>query len=96
MQQGVLIRDILVDSNGVNTRATAVNTAALAHTKHFSRIVIVTQYYHIPRTLFAFRHAGDFQLSADYPRYVEWSDIFATMREGVALPDYFIKMFAKE
>jgi uncharacterized SAM-binding protein YcdF (DUF218 family) len=94
--QGVQAGDILTDSKGVNTMATALNTAAIAQEKHVARILIVTQYYHIPRTVMAFRKAGLYQLSADYPRYVEALDLFAILREAIALPVYFIKMPDKE
>jgi vancomycin permeability regulator SanA len=94
--QGIPAGNILTDSHGVNTMMTALNTAELARAKHFSRILIVTQYFHIPRTLLAFRRAGLLSLSSDYPRYYEWLDPLAIVREGVALPVYFIKMPGKE
>jgi vancomycin permeability regulator SanA len=94
--QGISPANVLVDSEGVNTMATAINTSRIAHAEHFSRIIIVTQYYHIPRCILAFKKAGILELSADYPRYFEIGDLFATFREGVALPVYFIKMPGKE
>ncbi len=95
-EKNIPAQDVLIDPQGVNTMATAFNAAALAQAKHFSRILIVTQYYHIPRCLLAFRKAGLLVLSADYPRYWEPFDLLATLREAVALPVYFAKMPSKE
>jgi len=91
-EQGVPMRDIRIDSKGINTIATAINTSSLVRTENFSRIIIVTQYYHIARCLFAFHKEGLESLSADYPRYFEIGDLPSIVREGVALPVYFIKM----
>jgi vancomycin permeability regulator SanA len=90
--RGVLEEKIFEDSLGKNTMATAINASALQHARHFSGIIIVAQYYHVPRCLLAFSRAGVSGVSADYPRYVEAYDLFAVMREAVALPVYFAKM----
>lgn len=83
---------IIKDSEGINTKETAGNTAALIRKRNFKNVLIITQYYHIARTQFAFKRAGITSLSADYPRYFEWGDLLAILREAIALPVYFIKM----
>lgn len=90
VKSGVPASDIIIDSAGINTMATAVNTAAMMQKENLSGAVIVTQYFHIPRTMLAFRMAGVSHFSADYPAYAEWRDIPSTLREMVAIPVYAI------
>lgn len=92
LKVGIASGDILQDSQGINTQATAINTAKLNEAMHFSGIVIVSQYYHLPRCMLAFRRAGLTGISADYPRYFETYDLYSILREAVALPVYFAKM----
>ncbi len=96
VSQGIPAGAIFSDHEGVNTMATAINTARLAKATHFSRIIIVTQYYHIARAILAFHKVGLVSLSADYPRYFELWDLAAIVREAIALPVYFTKMPNKE
>lgn len=96
LMHGVYPEFILTDRNGINTMATAVHTAEIVKVTHFTHVVIITQYYHIPRTALAFWKAGVQGLSADYPRYFDPFDPLAILREAVALPVYFIKMPPKE
>lgn len=81
--------DIIVDSLGINTMATAINTATFMQKEGLKNAIIVTQYFHIPRTQLAFYMAGVQNFSADYPRYAEWRDIPSTLREMVAIPVYW-------
>lgn len=49
---------ILLDPDGVNTAATARNTAQLARAHTLRRVVGVTHFYHTPRVGMALRRAG--------------------------------------
>ncbi len=79
---------ILVDSDGTNTRATADHAALVMHARHLARVMIVTQYFHIPRCIVAFRQAGETNVSTAWPRFFEWRDLYSISRELVALPIY--------
>ncbi|MEI6730145.1 MAG: YdcF family protein [Pseudomonadota bacterium] len=87
---GVNQQDIITDLTGINTMATAINTAKIASEHNFKTIVIVSQYYHLPRCELAFRRAGITNFSADYPLYFELYDIYSIIREAVAIPFYMI------
>lgn len=89
-KSGVPESDIIIDSAGINTMATAVNTAKLMRERHIKSAIIVTQYFHIPRTKLAFYMAGITHFSADYPAYFEFGDVLATLREMVAIPVYLV------
>jgi uncharacterized SAM-binding protein YcdF (DUF218 family) len=79
---------ILQDPNGIDTLATSRNTACLVGQ---GSVLVVTQWFHVPRTLIAMRRAGLRDVSAAWPRYVEWRDLYSFLREAVAIPVYVLK-----
>ncbi len=81
---------IIIDTAGVNTRATAINTGRIMKEKHFHSAIIVSQYYHLPRCILAFHQAGISHFHATYPARFFPRDILALMREAAALPVYWI------
>ena len=82
--------DVIIDSLGINTMATAINTAAIMKEYHFASAVVVTQYFHIPRSELSFHMVGIRNFSGDYPWYFEWRDIPSTLREMIAIPVYWL------
>jgi uncharacterized SAM-binding protein YcdF (DUF218 family) len=82
---------IIVDDEGVNTFATAYNTKEIANTYGFSRILVVTSYYHVLRSVQAFRLAGfaDKYVSGQGSRYIAWQDIFKIPRELAGIYVYW-------
>lgn len=83
---------ILQDPHGDDTRATARNTAALPGGP--GRVVAVTQWFHVPRTVLALRRAGIPHVSAAWPRFWEWRDAYSFLREAAALPAYALRRVA--
>lgn len=81
---------ILVDSAGVNTEATARNSAALMRARGYTCAVAVTQYFHIARTKLMLRDAGVATVYGAHPDYFEWRDIYSTLREAIAVPVYWL------
>ncbi|MDB6019078.1 MAG: hypothetical protein JWR19_3567 [Pedosphaera sp.] len=55
---GVKPEDILVDTAGLNTRATVKNTEALFAQLHAQRILVVSHFYHLPRIKLAYQQTG--------------------------------------
>ena len=81
---------VIIDSNGVNTKATAENAAKIMKERKFNSVIIASQYFHLPRCYFAFYKIGISNISAIYPRYFEIMDIFSTFRESIAIIKYLI------
>jgi vancomycin permeability regulator SanA len=81
---------IIVDSAGVNTEATARNSAALMRARGYTCAVAVTQYFHITRTKLALRDAGVATVYGAHPDHFEWRDIYSTLREAFAVPAYWL------
>lgn len=93
---GVPSSAILLDSTGINTAATARNTVPLMNEHHFQSVLIVSEYFHIPRTRLAFAQQGIHNVhyaSAGYPRP---RDLLAIARETVGLPLYWLGMRQSE
>ncbi|CAH0535140.1 hypothetical protein VST7929_02801 [Vibrio stylophorae] len=88
-RQGVPAAMILVDRSGVNTAATARNVRQLLAKD--TAIVVVTQRYHISRAKLAMRQVGFTDISGHYPDYYEWRDIYSSLRECLAWPDYWLR-----
>lgn len=85
--QGIPAAAILLDPTGVNSTATARTAETL---EPEGRVIVVTQWFHIPRAMLAMRLAGVSHVSAAWPRFAEWRDIPSLLREGVALPVYAV------
>lgn len=89
-EKGVNDTAIIQDPDGFNTMATAVNTAKIIKERNFKSVVIVSQYFHLPRCVLAFKKAGATNYSATYPNYFEIRDIFSIVREAIAIPKYLL------
>ncbi len=58
LQLGVPAEAIILDRDGLNTRATVANTAALFEKMGLKRVIAVSHFYHLPRVKLAYRSAG--------------------------------------
>jgi vancomycin permeability regulator SanA len=88
--RGIPADRIVADSLGVTTAATATNTAAILRQKRWSSVVVVSQYFHIPRCRLAMRRAGITAVYSAHARYFEWRDLYSTAREVVGYPAYLL------
>lgn len=86
--RGVPVRAIITDGRGVNTRATAVNAAALMRAHGWSSCLVITQYFHIPRSRLALRQAGVRQIASAHAPYFNIRDLYAVPREVVGYAAY--------
>lgn len=55
---GVNPADIVVDTAGLNTRATARNTESMFHTLGARRVLVVSHFYHLPRIKLSYQRDG--------------------------------------
>ena len=58
VKAGVPARDVAVDSSGVNTNATVANTVPFFGGDGWTRVLAVSQFYHLPRIKLAYQQAG--------------------------------------
>jgi len=90
-RRGVPLGRIVVDSFGIDTWATAKNAIAYMKTHDMRSVTIVTQYFHIPRAIVAFKRNGIDSVSGSYPRFFEARDIYSSFREVPAIVWYCIR-----
>ena len=86
VKAGVPESAVLVDSEGMNTMATVRNTMRVVHQLGLRRVMVVTQYFHIPRCMLAFHQAGARAVFVTFPAFFEPRDLYSIIREMVALP----------
>lgn len=90
LENGISKDDIIEDSYGFNSMATALNTAKIMKENNFKNVVIVSQYFHLPRCVIAFKKAGVMDYSAAYPDYFSIRDVYSLIREAAAIIKYSI------
>lgn len=91
VRKGVPLKAIIVDSDGVTTDASARNCAAIMQKFHYSGVTVVTQYFHVPRAKLALRQLGVTDIRSAHAHFAELRDVYAILREIVALPAYWLK-----
>ncbi|WP_438820691.1 YdcF family protein [Burkholderia diffusa] len=94
--RGVPADRIAVDDQGDNTLATAQHTLAYLQAHRLSRVLIVSQYYHLARACLAFERVGIARanISAAYPRRFQLRDVYSSWREVPAYAVYTVRLWA--
>lgn len=82
--------NLILDEHGDTTEASAQNTALAMRSRGLTSALIITQYFHIPRSRYAFGRAGIATLRTAHARYFELRDLYSTAREAIALPVYWL------
>lgn len=89
-RNGVPAASVVVDSLGLDTRATARNAAAYMRANGLGTAIVATQYFHVPRTQFALERAGVRVVGHSHARYAELRDLYSIPREVVGYAAYFL------
>lgn len=84
--KGVPSEAVLEDEAGTDTMKTARHTAKLLGSE--TSVVVVSQWFHLPRAILAMRRFGIREVSGDWPHWFEARDVYSFIREAVALPFY--------
>ncbi|MGC4013657.1 MAG: YdcF family protein [Luteolibacter sp.] len=78
---GVPEANILLDSDGVTTYASAKNTRAIADAHHFQSVYVITQYFHVPRSRLALERFHFQEIYSAHAEGFELRDIYSSVRE---------------
>ena len=89
---GVPAERILADSAGVNTLATARDSAAIMRARGWKSATAVTQFYHISRTRYALRRMGISPVYTAHAYYHDGWDLYSLARELAANVSYRWKL----
>ncbi|MBN1501779.1 MAG: YdcF family protein [Spirochaetes bacterium] len=88
ISKGVDGKNIITDSNGVNTLMTAKFTEKYLRENGYHSVIIVSQYFHILRSVVIFRKLGIKTVYHSSPHFYEVRDLFSILREMVAVIKY--------
>lgn len=91
LARGVPPDQIVVDSAGVDTWATARHASAYMREHGYTRALAVTQYFHVPRTMLALKRQGVAEVSGAYPAFFEMRDLYSVFRELPAVALYIFR-----
>lgn len=89
---GVGREAIVADSAGVNTLATAQNSAAIMKAHGWTSAIAVTQYFHIARTRMALKAQGLSPVGGAHARLFELRDLYSIPREEAGYAVYAWKL----
>jgi vancomycin permeability regulator SanA len=90
-EAGVPSNIIFEDNDGTNTWHTAENTAAFLKARQLHSVLIVSQYFHLPRCRLAFARFGIKPVYTSPARYVSVKDFYSLPREIVGLIGYALR-----
>ncbi|MEP7218001.1 MAG: YdcF family protein [Bacteroidota bacterium] len=81
------------DSNGLTTYHTARNSVAIMKLHGWTNAIVVSQYFHIPRTILAMERSGISPVYSAHANYFEPRDIYSTLREVPGYIDYLFRSY---
>ena len=87
-RRGVPQDQIIVDSHGLTTAATAKNVAAIANERRWSSVLVISQYFHIPRCRLALSRVGIETVYTAHAHFFEFRDIYSIIREVIGYAAY--------
>jgi vancomycin permeability regulator SanA len=82
---------IFVDSDGRTTYLTAKHSARLMKEKRWTSALVISQYFHIPRTRLALKRFGVLAIYSAHAEFFEGRDIYSTAREVVGYGSYLFR-----
>lgn len=90
--KGIPPGNIIVDSLGTTTAATAKNTATIVQQHRWKSVLVVSQYFHIPRCRLALTGAGVALVYAAHAHFFELRDVYSTVRELIGYAAYLVDL----
>ena len=93
VEKGVPEDRIECDSEGLNTFLTARNASQWMAGHGFVSAIVVTQYFHVPRSKLALRRCGVREVHSAHAEFFELRDVYSVVREVVAWPVYFVRHY---
>ncbi len=92
--KGVPPRNITLDLYGTNTYRTAANTALWMEEQEAQSVVVITQFFHIPRTRLPLRRSGVPEVASARGDPLSPRDISGLFRDTAALASYLFRDYS--
>lgn len=93
VEMGIPLNAIIADSNGNTSYDTARNVSALMRANGWTSATIVSQYFHITRTAYAFKRFGVKEVRHVHAKYFGLRDLWSIVREFPAFYYYLFKNY---
>jgi uncharacterized SAM-binding protein YcdF (DUF218 family) len=84
------------DNEGVTTYASAQNTRRLLRERNWQRVMVISQYYHLPRARLTLRRFGIAPVSFAHAHCFEWRDLYSLPREEAGLLSYSLRSYPQD
>jgi vancomycin permeability regulator SanA len=83
---------VIVDSKGTTTFASARNTLRIARAHDFKSVLVVSQYFHVPRARLALRGFGVKVVYSAHAPFFEARDFYSVPRELFGYVSYYLRL----
>lgn len=91
VSHGVPADQIIIDSEGINTYASAKNTLQIIRESNKKSVFVISQYFHLPRARLALERFGVSPIYSAHANFFEVRDIYSSLREVVAYISYALR-----
>lgn len=94
-RRGVAADKIWTDNKGTNTYFAARNTARIMTAHKMKSVLVVTQYFHVPRTRLALEHFGVSPVYSVHATFFHWRDFWWVPRDAIGYCYYRLRPYPK-
>lgn len=91
LARGIPAGRIVEDRVGDNTWLTAAHVRSYLDQHRLRSVLVVSQYFHLPRCRLALSRFGVSPVYTAHARFWEWRDLYSTAREVPALIEYALR-----
>lgn len=93
VSQGVPEGSIIADGEGLTTSLTARNAARVMKEQGWQSALVISQYFHIPRTRLAVESYGVRPVYSAHAEYFELRDVYSIAREVIGYGAYLMRRY---
>lgn len=93
ISQGVPGERIIADGEGLTTSLTARNAARVMKEQRWQSALVISQYFHIPRTRLAVESYGVSPVYSAHAEYFELRDVYSIAREVIGYAAYLMRRY---
>jgi vancomycin permeability regulator SanA len=90
---GVAANHLIEDKSGVNTFASAHDTSMIMRQLKCGSVLVVSQYFHLPRARLALERFGIAPVYSAHADYFEWRDVYSSPREVAGYIRYYFRSY---
>jgi len=91
VSRGISKDCVIVDSDGTTTFASARNTSRIMRRQKLESVLVISQYFHIPRSRLALRRFGIAPVYSAHASFFELRDIYSLPRELFGYASYLLR-----